>query len=118
MRSRASIERGYLVRAADITDISIGRGFLYLVAVMDWASRAVLSWRLLNTMDVSFCVPRPGSRPGSPFTIPGGLPSDREAATVSRLPSLYRLSSRFDEDHQRLRHYAIKGHRISTRFAL
>ena len=36
--------------------IPIGRGFLYLVAVIDWASRAVLSWRLSNTMDASFCV--------------------------------------------------------------
>src|SRR6201997_4768772 len=36
--------------------IPIGRGFLYLVAVIDWASRAVLAWRLSNTMDVSFCV--------------------------------------------------------------
>ena len=36
--------------------IPIGRGFLYLVAIMDWASRAVLTWRLSNTMDVSFCV--------------------------------------------------------------
>jgi putative transposase len=44
------------VWAADITYLPIGRGFLYLVAVMDWASRAVLSWRLSNTMDVSFCV--------------------------------------------------------------
>ena len=34
----------------------MGRGFLYLVAVIDWASRAVLSWRLSNTMDASFCV--------------------------------------------------------------
>jgi putative transposase len=39
-----------------ITYIPLGRGFLYLVAVMDWASRAVLAWRLSNTMDVSFCV--------------------------------------------------------------
>ena len=31
-------------------------GFLYLVAVMDWASRTVLSWRLSNTLDTSFCV--------------------------------------------------------------
>ena len=31
-------------------------GFLYLVAVIDWASRAVLAWRLSNTMDSSFCV--------------------------------------------------------------
>jgi putative transposase len=36
--------------------IPIGRGFLYLVAIMDWASRAVLAWRLSNTMDVSFCI--------------------------------------------------------------
>ena len=36
--------------------IPIGRGFLYLVAIMDWRSRAVLAWRLSNTMDVSFCV--------------------------------------------------------------
>jgi putative transposase len=36
--------------------IPIGRGFLYLVAIIDWASRAVLSWRLSNTMDVSFCI--------------------------------------------------------------
>ncbi len=34
----------------------IGRGFLYLVAVMDWASRAVLSWQLSNTQDTAFCV--------------------------------------------------------------
>ena len=32
------------------------RGFLYLVAIMDWASRKVLAWRLLNTMDAEFCV--------------------------------------------------------------
>ena len=50
------IDRPNQVWAADITYIPIGRGFLYLVAVMDWASRAVLSWRLSNTMDVSFCV--------------------------------------------------------------
>jgi transposase InsO family protein len=44
------------VWAADITYIQVGRGFFYLVAIMDWASRAVLAWRLSNTMDVSFCV--------------------------------------------------------------
>ena len=51
-----TVERANQVWAADITYIPIGRGFLYLVAVMDWASRAVLAWRLSNTMDVSFCV--------------------------------------------------------------
>jgi putative transposase len=50
------IDRPNQVWAADITYIPIGRGFLYLVAIMDWASRAVLSWRLSNTMDSSFCV--------------------------------------------------------------
>ena len=51
-----AIDRPNQVWAADITYIPIGRGFLYLVAVIDWASRAVLAWRLPNTMDVSFCV--------------------------------------------------------------
>jgi putative transposase len=51
-----AIERPNHVWCADITYIPIGRGFLYLVAIMDWASRAVLSWRLSNTMDVSFCL--------------------------------------------------------------
>jgi putative transposase len=46
---------------ADITYIPMRRGFLYLVAVMDWASRKVLSWRLPNTMDVEFCSPACGS---------------------------------------------------------
>jgi putative transposase len=50
------IDRANHVWAADITYIPIGRGFLYLVAIIDWASRAVLSWRLSNTMDVSFCL--------------------------------------------------------------
>ena len=46
-----TIDRPNQVWAADITYIPFGRGFLYLVAVIDWASRAVLSWRLSNTMD-------------------------------------------------------------------
>jgi putative transposase len=51
-----AIERPNQAWAADITYVPIGRGFLYLIAIMDWASRAVLAWRLSNTMDVSFCV--------------------------------------------------------------
>jgi len=51
-----TIDRPNQVWAADITYIPIGRGFLYLVAVIDWASRAVLAWRLSNTIDASFCV--------------------------------------------------------------
>jgi len=52
----AVINRPNQVWAADITYLPIGRGFLYLVAIMDWASRAVLAWRLSNSMDASFCV--------------------------------------------------------------
>jgi putative transposase len=50
------IDRPNQVWAADITYVPIGRGFLYLVAIMDWASRAVLAWRLSNTMDTGFCL--------------------------------------------------------------
>jgi putative transposase len=44
------------VWASDITYIPMASGFLYLVAIIDWASRAVLAWRLSNTMDSAFCV--------------------------------------------------------------
>jgi len=44
------------VWAADITYIPMARGFLYLVAIIDWVSRAVLAWRLSNTIDRRFCV--------------------------------------------------------------
>jgi putative transposase len=50
------IERPNHAWAADITYLPIGRGFLYLVAIIDWASRAVLAWRISNTMDTSFCL--------------------------------------------------------------
>ena len=50
------IHRPDHVWCADITYIPMRRGFLYLVAIMDWASRKVLAWRLSNTMDASFCV--------------------------------------------------------------
>jgi putative transposase len=51
-----AIERPNQVWCADITYIPVQRGFLYLVAIMDWATRHVLAWRLSNTMDARFCV--------------------------------------------------------------
>ena len=51
-----AIERPNRVWCADITYIPVQRGFLYLVAIMDWATRHVLAWRLSNTMDARFCV--------------------------------------------------------------
>ena len=44
------------VWCADVTYIPMARGFVYLVAVMDWHSRKVLAWRLSNTMEAAFCV--------------------------------------------------------------
>ena len=51
-----AVERPDQVWCADITYIPVHGGFLYLVAVMDWATRFVLSWRLSNTMDAGLCV--------------------------------------------------------------
>jgi putative transposase len=50
------IDRPNQVWCADVTYIPMRRGFLYLVAIMDWATRKVLSWRVSNTMDVEFCL--------------------------------------------------------------
>jgi len=50
------ITRPNQVWAADITYTPMARGFLYLVAIIDWYSRYVLSWRLSNTLDAGFCV--------------------------------------------------------------
>ena len=49
------ITRANQVWAADICYLPMAKGFCYLVAVMDWASRRVLAWRLSNTLDPSFC---------------------------------------------------------------
>jgi len=51
-----TIGRANQVWCADICFIPMARGFLYLVAIMDWYSRKVLSWRLSNTLDTEFCV--------------------------------------------------------------
>ena len=50
------INRPDQVWCADITYIRLDGGFVYLVAIMDWYSRCVLSWELSNTMDAAFCV--------------------------------------------------------------
>ena len=51
-----AVDRPNHVWCADITYIPVRRGFLYLVAIMDWATRHVLAWRLSNTMDARFCI--------------------------------------------------------------
>jgi len=51
-----AIERVNQVWCADVTYIPMPKGFLYLVVIMDWVSRAVLAWRLSNTLGPDFCV--------------------------------------------------------------
>jgi putative transposase len=51
-----AIERVNQVWCSDVTYIPMAKGFLYLVVVMDWVSRAVLAWRLSNTLSADFCV--------------------------------------------------------------
>src|ERR1700726_3284404 len=51
-----AIERVNQVWCADVTYIPMAKGFLYLVVIMDWVSRAVLAWRLSNTLGADFCV--------------------------------------------------------------
>jgi putative transposase len=50
------INRVNQVWTADITYLPMARGFLYLVAIMDWHSRYVLAWRVSNTREVGFCL--------------------------------------------------------------
>ena len=51
-----TVERPNQVWATDICYLPMARGFLYLVAVMDWYSRKVLAWRLSNTLNGDFCI--------------------------------------------------------------
>jgi putative transposase len=51
-----TIDRPNQVWATDITYIPMARGYMYLIAIMDWATRKVLSWRISNTLDTRFCI--------------------------------------------------------------
>ena len=50
------VNRPGQVRCTDITYIPMRRGFLYLIAIMDWSTRKVLAWRISNTLETNFCV--------------------------------------------------------------
>ena len=55
LRGLEITEAGH-VWSCDVTYLPMARGFCYLTAIMDWASRRVLSWRLSNTLDAAFCI--------------------------------------------------------------
>lgn len=63
-----AIVRPNQVWSTDITYIPMSRGYMYLVAIIDWYSRYVLSWKLSNTMDVGFCLDalEEALKPGKP----------------------------------------------------
>ena len=88
------IDRPNQVWATDVTYIPMARGFVYLVAIMDWYSRRVLSWRVSNTLDTSFCVEALNEaietlrhagdlqyRPGQPVHERGFYPGTQESTT-------------------------------------
>ena len=78
--------------AADITYIAMRQGFLYLVAIIDWATRRVLSGRLSNTLTAGFCVEALSealARFGKPgiFNTDQSLPSRKRGARNSQVTS-------------------------------
>jgi putative transposase len=76
------IDQPNQVWASDITYISMHRGFLYLVAIIDWATRRVLSWRLSNTLTADFCVEALNEALGR-FGRPGIFNSDQGSQFTS-----------------------------------
>jgi len=77
-----AITRPNQVWCTDITYIPMRNGFLYLVAVMDWYSRKVLSWRLSNSMDAGFCV-EALKEALARYGVPGIFNSDQGAQFTS-----------------------------------
>ncbi|MEI6716023.1 MAG: IS3 family transposase [Verrucomicrobiota bacterium] len=72
------------VWCADVTYIPMDRGFAYLVAVMDWKSRAVISWKLSNTMDTRFCVEALEEAFRSTGTVPEIFNTDQGSQFTSK----------------------------------
>jgi putative transposase len=90
-----TIDQPNQVWAADVTYLPMQHGFLYLVAIIDWATRRVLSWRLSNTLAAGFCVEALNealARFGKPgiFNTDQSLPSRKRGARNSPAPSLPR----------------------------
>ena len=118
------VDRPNQVWCADITYIPMRRGFLYLVAVMDWSTRRVLSWRLSNTMDVEFCIAaveealarfgRPdifNSDQGSQFTSP------RFTAVLTAAVVRISMDGRGRVDGQRVHRTAVAQSEIRVRLS-
>src|SRR5260370_32340679 len=77
-----TIDQPNQVWCADVTYIPMQRGFLYLVAIMDWSSRKVLAWRPSNTMDADFCV-APLEEAITRYDMPGIFNNDQGSPFTS-----------------------------------
>jgi putative transposase len=81
-----AIDRPNQVWCADITYVPVQRGFLYLVAIMDWATRHVLAWRLSNTMDAAFCVEALNQAPPNTANRKSSIPTRAASSPASTSP--------------------------------
>ncbi len=88
------------VWATDITYIPMARGFVYLVAIIDWYSRRVLSWRLSNTLDTRFCVEALEEALAT-LRQPEIFNTDQGAQFTSELASRRPASARHQDQHGR-----------------
>ncbi|MHC4886548.1 MAG: IS3 family transposase [Planctomycetota bacterium] len=79
-----AIERPSQVWCSDITYIPMRKGFAYLVVIMDWHSRAILGWRLSNTLDTSFCLDALQDAAKAAGTWPEILNTDQGCQFTSR----------------------------------
>ena len=90
-----TITRANQVWAADITYLPMARGFLYLVAIMDWHSRYVVAWRLSNTLETGFCAEALGEalnqRTPDVFNTDQSLPLRRQGGASSPAASSPRV---------------------------
>jgi putative transposase len=82
-----TIDQPNQVWSADITYIPMRRGFLYLVAIIDWSTRRVLSWRLSNTLTAGFCVEALGEALGR-FPKPKIFNTDSKNDGVGKLSTI------------------------------
>src|SRR6202167_3474929 len=103
------IERPNHVWCADLTYIPMRRGFLYLVAVIDWATRKVLAWRLSNTMEADFCARRAEGRDGRPWQARN---LQHRSGQPVHQPRLHRRAGRRGHTHLDGRSRTLDGQRV------
>ena len=115
------IGRANHVWCADITHIPVRRGFLHPVAIMDWASRHVLAWRLSNTLDAGFCtdaLDEALTRHGAPEIFntdqAASSPASPSPGACGRL-TLAVVTHPYNPSNPQLKHYRQVGRTLRKR---